>query len=364
MARRYAELGHQVTVFEVRDHIGGNLYDYKDTNGVIVHKYGPHIFQTSDNEVIEYVKQFSDWVEFRHKVNVNINDIEVPLPINFKSIEMLFDNAEEIKSALIEEYKGQEVTFVRDLLDSSNEVIKTFGEFVYKNVFENYTTKMWNISPEDIDPTVLQRVPIRLSYDDGYFTDTFQAMPKEGYTKFISNILDHSNIEVKLNVSKDYIRIVEGKLIVNGEENIDDINVYTGPIDALFNYKNGEVPYRSLRFEVEQKPEIYNSRYVVNYPAHPTMTRITDYKLLSQQESDSEAIGTTIGKEYPGDYKRGSIDYPEPYYPINNDVNNGIVNLYIEETKKIPNLIVLGRLAEYKYKQMGHTIKDALNKEI
>ncbi len=363
LARRYAELGHRVFCYETRDHIAGNLYDYKDSNGIYVHKYGPHIFQTSDEEVIEYVKKFSEWIEFRHKVNVVINEKEVPLPINFESIDKLFEHSALIKEKLTNEFKT-DIIFVSDLIDSEDKEIKEFGNFVYKNVFENYTTKMWDIHPKDIDPAVLKRVPIRLSYDDGYFNDAFQAIPKNGYTNFIKNILDHENIEINLSVPNDSIYIKNKELIVFGKSNNQDINVYTGPIDALFNYEKGEVPYRSLKFEFEKKDEIYNSRYVVNYPDHPKMTRITDYRLLSQQEFDPTTKGTTIGKEYPGAYERGSKDFNEPYYPINNDKNDHIVNEYLKETKNIYNLIVLGRLAEYKYKQMGHSIKDALNKEL
>lgn len=360
IARRYAELGEKVRVYEVRDHIAGNLFDYIDDNGVIVHKYGPHIFQTSDEVVINYVKGFAEWSEFRHKVNVVIGDKEVPLPINFESIDLLFDNSEVIKEKLINTFPGKDVTFVMDLLELEDEELKEFGKFVYDNVFENYTTKMWDISPEDIDPSVLRRVPVRLSYDDGYFSDTMQAVPTKGYTKFIAEILNHENIEIILNAPKDIIKVIDNKLYVNGEINKDDINVYTGPIDALFNYDNGEVPYRSLKFDFEKKDKVYNTRYVVNYPSHPTMTRITDYKLLSQQEDDSSVNGTTIGKEYPGQYKRGSEEFPEPYYPINNEVNDSIVNNYLERVESIENLKVIGRLSQYKYKQMAHAIKDAI----
>lgn len=364
LARRYAEKGEQVKVYEIRNHIAGNLYDYVDENGVIVHKYGPHIFQTSDEQVIEYVKQWTEWSEFRHKVNVVINGKEVPLPINFKSIEILFDNSEEIKNKLIEKFPGQDVTYIMNLLKLDDPILKEFGEFVYKNVFENYTTKMWDINPEDIDPSVLRRVPVRLSEDDGYFTDTMQAVPTKGYTNFIKNILDHKNIEIILNSPKDIIKIENDKLLVNNIENINDTNIYTGPIDALFNFDNGEVPYRSLKFEFEKKDNIFNSRYVVNYPAHPTMTRITDYRLLSQQEKDPNVIGTTIGREYPGHYVRGSKEFPEPYYPINNDDNNSIVDNYTKRAEQIPNLKLVGRLAQYKYKQMAQAIKDALEIEI
>ena len=363
IARRYAELGHKVFCYEIRDHIAGNLYDYKDVNGVYVHKYGPHIFQTSDKEVIEYVKQFSEWIEFRHKVNVVIDEKEVPLPINFESIDKIFDNSNLIKEKLKKEFKS-DIIFVSDLLKSNDKEIKSFGEFVYKKVFENYTTKMWDINPKDIDPSVLKRVPIRLSYDDGYFNDSFQAVPKDGYTNFIKNILNHENIEINLSTPKDSIYVENKELVVFNKKNNQDIIVYTGPIDALFRYEKGEVPYRSLKFEFEKKNQIYNSRYVVNYPNHPTMTRITDYRLLSQQKLDSNAKGTTIGREYPGAYNRDSVDFNEPYYPINNKKNDNIVNEYLNKVKSIDNLIVLGRLAEYKYKQMGHSIKDALNKEL
>ncbi len=364
IARRYAEKGEKVTIYELRDHVAGNLYDYIDDNGVIVHKYGPHIFQTSDEEVIEYVKSFVEWSEFRHKVNVFIGEKEVPLPINFESIDKLFDNSNEIKNNLKSEFPNQDVTFIMDLLEIDNPILREFGQFVYENVFENYTTKMWGIDPKDIDRSVLKRVPIRLSYDDGYFSDTMQAVPTKGYTNFISEIIKHENIEVKLSQPKDIIKVIDGKLLINGIENTEDTNIYTGPIDGLFNYDNGEVPYRSLKFEFETKDEIYNSRYVVNYPADPIMTRITDYRLLSQQIEDNSIIGTTIGREYPGQYDSKSKDFFEPYYPINNESNDAIVKTYLGRVDEISNLKVIGRLAEYKYKQMAHAIKDALNLEI
>lgn len=364
LARRYAEKGEKVHIYEIRDHIAGNLYDYKGSNGVIVHKYGPHIFQTSDDKVIDYVKSFVEWTEFRHKVNVVINEMEVPLPINFKSIDMLFENSEEIKKKLSATFPGQEVAYVMDLIELEDESLNDFGKFIYENVFENYTTKMWDISPEDIDPEVLKRVPVRLSYDDGYFSDKMQAVPKKGYTDFIAKILDHENIDITLNAPKDIIRIKNNKLFIKGTENIEDINIYTGPIDALFDYDSGEVPYRTLKFEFEDKDEIFNSRYVVNYPAHPTMTRITDYRLLSQQESNKDVIGTTIGKEFPANYNRNEKGLNEPYYPINNQNNDLIVDKYMKRAEKIPNLKLIGRLAQYKYKQMSNAIKDALELEI
>lgn len=364
LARRYAEKGEKVNVYEVRSHIGGNLYDFKDSNGVLVHKYGPHIFQTSNDDVIEYIKKFSKWKEFRHKVNVVIDKKEVPLPINLESIDKLFDNSDLIKKELKKEFKDQKITYILDLVSSKNPILKDFGNFIYKNVFENYTIKMWGISPEQIDKSVLERVPIKLSYDDGYFDDKFQAVPEGGYTEFVSSILSHPNITVKLNCDKDIIKVVDNKLFIFGKENENDINIYTGPIDRLFNFKYGEIPYRSLNFVFEDQNDIYNSRYVVNYPSDPYMTRITDYRLLSQQENDRDIVGTIIGKEYPGEYDRNSEKFNEPYYPINNEKNNQIVEKYKNDVSKIKNLKILGRLSEYKYKQMWQTIYDALNMEI
>ncbi len=363
IARRYAEKGEKVIIYEVRDHIAGNLYDYISENGVIVHKYGPHIFQTSNKEVIEYVNKFSNWKEFRHKVNVVIKEKEVPLPINFKSIDILFDNSEEIKEELKKIFPNQKEVSILDLKEKGSKIIEDFTNFIYENIFENYTTKMWGINPEDIDKNVLKRVPVKLSYDDGYFNDTMQAVPEEGYTKFISNIIDHPNIEVVLNAPKDIIHFSNGELIVNNKKDDHNLNIYTGPLDSLFNYEFGEIPYRSLKFEFEVKKDIFNSRYVVNYPSHPKMTRITDYGLLSQQDKNSFE-GTVISKEFPGQYDKNSGDFSEPYYPINNDKNNEIVSKYLDKVKDIKNLRVIGRLAEFKYKQMWQSIHDALEFKI
>ena len=365
IARRYAEQGNKVLVMEERDHIAGNLFDYKNKDGIIIHKYGPHIFQTSDDDVINYVKQFGEWKEFRHKVNVRIGDLEVPLPINFKSIDTLWpDRAEEIKETLTKEFEGHEVTYIVDMINHSNPIVKEIGDFVYSNVFENYTTKMWGITPEEIDPSVLKRVPIRLSYDDGYFTDKFQAVPKEGYTKIFEEIANHPNIEIKLNTNAlEAVVLRDNKFYLKDTEE-EIIFVWTGAIDRLFDYKYGELPYRSLRFEFEDlNVDSFQSRYVVNYPADPQMTRITEYKKLSQQEDDKTLEGkTAIGREYPGQY--GEDGFDEPYYPIFKKDQSDILPKYFKEADSIENLIYIGRLAENKYKQMWMAIKDALEKEL
>ena len=275
LARRFAEQNYKVTVFEKRNHIAGNLYDYKNKDGIIIHKYGPHIFQCSDEKIINYVKKYSDWKEFRHKVNVKVKGKEVPLPINFESIDILFPSKSEmLKQILKKEFKDKKVIYIMDLLKSVDE-LKKLGEFIYENIFENYTIKMWGLNPKDIDPTVLKRVPLRLSYDDGYFSDDFQAVPIDGYTKLINNILNHKNIKIKLNSNPNILEIKENKTYINGKESEDTI-IWTGPIDKLFNFSEGELPYRSLKFKLENyKKNSYQSRAVVNYPSHPTMTRIT-----------------------------------------------------------------------------------------
>lgn len=365
LARKLSEEGKKVLVLETKDVVSGNLYDYKNELGIFVHKYGPHIFQTSNPEIIEFVKKFSDWKEFRHKVNVLIENKEVPLPINFKSLDLLFPEKTEILKQKLKDKFSDDVIYILDLLNVDDEDLKELGHFVYKNVFENYTIKMWGIKASDIDQSVLKRVPVRLSYDDGYFSDKFQAVPTNGYTEFIKELLNHKNITLKLNIPKDYLSIKNKKTFINGVE-INKPIIWTGPVDYLFRYSKGELPYRSLKFEFENIDiDSFQKRPVVNYPAHPKMTRITEYKKLSQQEHESLLRDkTTIGREYPGEYSKNSKNFPDPYYPVIKKDGINPAEAYFKEAKEINNLYLLGRLAEYKYKQMAQAIGDALKLNI
>ncbi|CRX36960.1 / rfbD / putative UDP-galactopyranose mutase /:439595 Forward [Candidatus Hepatoplasma crinochetorum] len=355
----------KILIFELRPQIGGNIYDFKDQNGIIIHKYGPHIFHSSNDKVINFVKSFSKWKEFRHRVNVKIEEEEVPLPINFKSIDILFSlKKEEIKEALIKEFNGAKNTFIFNLLNSKNNLIKDFGNFIYKNVFENYSTKMWGQNPLNLDKDILKRVPIILSYDDGYFNDKFQAVPDNGYTEFLKKIIDNKNIKVILNTDFNILKIINNKTYILNEE-IKKPIIYTGMIDKLFNYKFGKLDYRSINFQFETvKVDSFQKRAITNYPADEKMTRITEYKKLSQQNLEKLRGITTIGKEYPGKFDENSKEFNIPCYPIYTKKELENHKKYINEAKKINNLYLLGRLAEYKYKQMTQTVDDALNLEI
>lgn len=363
IARRYAEEGKKVLVLDKRDHIAGNLYDLKNENNITYHKYGPHIFHTNDDQVIEYVKKFTDFIEYRWKVNVNIAGKEVPLPINFESIDLLFEKqkAEEIKKELKKEFKEQTKTFIMDMLEIKNKTLNEFANFVYKNVFENYTTKMWGILPSQIDRSVLKRVPVRLNYDDGYFDDKFQGIPKNGYTAMANNILSHENIKIQLNTNAmNHFDLKDQKIYCDGNI-FNKILVWTGPLEELFKEKFGKLDYRSLDFKFEtHNKDQFQTRGTVNYPSDSKMTRITEYKKVTGEKNPDWTI---ISKEYPGKYNP-ETKFNERYYPISTEENNKKYNEYFEESNKYKNLLIIGRLAEYKYKDMWVAIKDALNKNL
>lgn len=351
----------KILIFELRNHIGGNIYDYQSKEGILVHKYGPHIFHTNCDEIIEFIKKFATWELFRHKVNVKINDLEIPFPINFTSIDLLFPKEKEnIKKSLIEEFKEKKQATIFELLNSKNEVIKKFGIYIYINVFDNYSRKMWGQDPINLDKNILKRVKINLSYDDGYFTDKFQAVPTKGYTEFIKKILDHKNIKIILNSNFDDLKIKDNRIYIYNKEITKPV-IYTGLIDKLFNYKFGKLNYRSINFTFENlNVDSFQKRIVVNYPDDPKMTRITEYKKFPNTNSPRIKGITIIGKEFPGAYSENSKKFNIPCYPIyiSNELEN--YKKYANESNKVENLFILGRLVEYKYKQMYQAIWDAL----
>ncbi len=359
LARKFAEDDKKVLIYEKRDHIAGNMYEEERENKVRVHKYGPHIFHTNNKEVFEFLNQYGQWYFYEHRVLGKIKDKLVPIPFNFKSLELLYEQkeAEEIKAKLLEKYKDKTKISILDLVNDEDTTIKEFGNFVYKNVFENYTAKQWNIPVSEIDTSVINRVPVILGYDDRYFQDEYQYMPKEGYTKLFENMLNHSNITIKLStdVLSD-ISIDNNKIYYKGEEYKGKV-IYTGAIDELFHYQFGALPYRSLNLIFENYDiNYYQPTSVVNYPNEEDYTRITEFKYLTNQLVDNK---TTILKEYPKSY-----DYKDeesiPYYAIINDENLQKYNQYFELAKEIPNLYLCGRLAEYKYYNMDAVIERAL----
>lgn len=362
IARKRAEQGKKVLVVEKRAHIGGNMYECEGENGIRVHLYGPHIFHTNSERAFQFLKEFGEFFPYEHKVLGKIDGKLVPIPFNYTSLEMLFDkeNAEKIKLKLKQNFPNVEKISILDLVKHDDVDIKAFGQYVYDKVFANYTAKQWGTTVDKIDTSVINRVPVVLGYDDRYFKDKFQYMPKEGFTKLFENILNHENIEVRLNMNvKDILKIdfEKKKTYINGEEFGGEI-FYTGALDELMNYEYGNLPYRTLELKFENYPEeYYQENSVVNYPNEEEFTRITEFKYLTKQEDKEH---TTILKEYPAQFDIHNPKYADPYYPISNDKNQEIYKKYQDKLASISNIKLCGRLAEYKYYNMDAVIDRAL----
>lgn len=356
IARELALKGYKVTIYEKRNHIGGNLYDYKK-DGVLIHKYGPHIFHTSNEEVINYMNQFWKLNSFKNIVEGYVDTNLIPIPFNFKSIDIAFpEKSQLLKNKLKSLYPNKETIPILELKKTNDLDIKKLAEYVYNNLFLNYTTKMWNLKPDEIDDSVTARIPIILSYRDTYFNDKYEGLPEEGYTKTFEKILNHENIEVLLNIDATKL-IKEDKNILKISDD-NEIIIFTGPLDKLFNNKFGPLEYRLLFFEFESlKMKKFQKTAVVNYPAHPTMTRITEYKNMTFQKNDDI---TVISKEYPGTYNENDKKWNEPYYPLATENARNKYKKYSDYAKQFKNLYVSGRMGMYKYINMDQAIEEAL----
>jgi UDP-galactopyranose mutase len=339
IARELADAGWLVRVIDKRSHVAGNAYDELDTHGVLVHRYGPHIFHTNGERIFEYLSRFTEWRPYEHRVRGVVEGRTYPFPINRDTLNRLY--------GLDLDDAGAEAFFERvreprePLLTSEDVVLNSVGRDLYEKFFLNYTRKQWGLDPSQLKAGVAARIPVRTNTDDRYFTDRFQAMPKHGYTKMFEAMLDHPNITVELGVDFDDIR--DGVLASHV--------VYTGPIDAYFRYCFGPLPYRSLRFEHEHLPGVaqYQETGTVNYPNDHAYTRITEFKHLTGQEHP----GTSIVREYP--QAEG-----EPYYPIPRAENEALFKRYEELAKAERNVTFVGRLAQYRYYNMDQVVGAAL----
>ncbi len=333
----------KVLIVEKRNHIGGNAYDEYDKHGILIHKYGPHIFHTNSKKVFDYLSQFTGWRFYEHRVLAKLDNKLYPIPINRTTINKLynknFTREEEVKR-FYESIKEKRYP----IENSEDIVISQVGIDLYEKFFKFYTKKQWDLDPSELSPSVCGRIPVRTNNDDRYFTDKYQFMPKDGYTKMFEKMLNQKNIEIVLNT--DYKKIINDITF--------DKMIYTGPIDYYFDYKFGKLPYRSIKFEWENHKKEKNQEIaVVNYvESEPAFTRITEYKYLTGQDKNS----TSISKEYP--QSEG-----EPYYPIPTEENRKRYLLYKEKADKLNNVIFLGRLAEYKYFNMDGVVGRVL-KEI
>jgi len=348
IAERIANvLKKEVLILEKRSHIGGNIFDFKNDNGILIHKYGPHAFHTNEKKVWDYLSQYTDWYPYFHKVLAVVDGIKIPLPFNLNSIYKVFPPhfAGRLESILIENFGYNKKIPILELRKSKERDLKLLAEYIYNKVFLGYTLKQWDMKPEELSPEVTARVPIYISKDDRYFQDKYQGIPELGYTKMMENILDHPKIKVELET--DFFK-ARNKLKY-------DILIYTGRIDEFFENKYGVLPYRSLRFEFKNYDlNSFQEVTQINYPNNYDFTRITEFKHFLPNNSKN----TTVAFEYPEKYTNG---LNEPYYPIPKEENHLVFKKYSKEADKLKNVFFVGRLAQYKYYNMDQTVLKALN---
>lgn len=356
IARLFAEKGDKVTVVDKRDTIGGNAYDYVDKNGITVQPYGPHIFHTNEKQVFDFLSKYTEWEKYEHRVLANIGGKHVPVPFNLTSLFELYpkEKAEEIKEILVKEVGLDKKVPILTLKQHENPEVRKFAGFVYKNIFYTYTLKQWGFKPEELGEAVMNRVPVYVSYEDRYFTDEYQYMPKDGFTEMIANILRHPNITVKLGTDmKKDIALDDGKIYLYGKE-FEGKLIYTGCVDELFNYKYGVLPYRSLKFKFKTKKcASYQDAAVVNYTTSAKFTRISEFTKFTCKPQEK----TVIVKEFSKAFKKGR---DIPYYPIPLQKNQLHYEKYREEANAYKDLYLLGRLANYKYINMDVAVLNAI----
>lgn len=357
IARELAKKDEKVLIIEKKNHIGGNCFDAKDEHGILIHPYGPHIFHTNSELVRAYLDEFTDWRDFHHEVVANVHGKYMPVPFNLHTLQEAFpDEAEVLKEKLIAAYGMGNKVPILDLMNHEDPDLQKIGKFVYDNIYVYYTMKQWGKKPEEIDPAVTARVPVNVSYDNGYFADKYQGLPKDGFTPMFEAMLNHPNITVELNVeAKDVLKLENGKKYFRGEEFVGKV-IFTGPLDEFFDCKYGRLPYRTLRFDFEyyDMADFQDGHSVVNYTVSEDYTRITEYKHLTGQECG----GTTISKEYPFAYTGAEGEIP--YYSIANPENEALYEKYKADVNGYEDFYLLGRLAEYKYYNIDVMVEKAL----
>ena len=336
MARRH---GKKVLVVDRRTHVGGNAYDHLNEHGILVHRYGPHIFHTNSESVFNYLSQFTSWRNYEHRVLAYVDGLLVPVPINRETVNRLYGL--HLKTDLETEVFFASRAEARDRIRTSEDVVVgRVGRDLYEKLFRNYTRKQWGKDPSELDAQVTARIPVRTNADDRYFTDTYQAMPKHGFTSMFENMLDHRNIALELGA--DY-RDVLGR--VKFKEMI-----YTGPIDEYFNYRFGDLPYRSLEFRHQTvAQEFVQSVGVINYPNDHTYTRVTEFKHLTGQVHPH----TSLVYEYP------AVE-GDPYYPVPTPGNSALYKRYADLASTVLTTHFAGRLATYRYYNMDQVVAQAL----
>lgn len=358
VARHLAQRGKQVLIWERRDHIGGNMYDYVDDHGFLVQKYGPHTFHTKVKRLYDYMCQYEQWEPYRLTCGAVWDGKYTPTPFNFTTIDTFYpkDEAEALKQKLTEAFTGRGTATVVEVLEHPDPDIRGYAQFLFQNDYAPYTAKQWGVDPSEIDPSVLKRVPLRFSYNLGYFDDAYEVMPRHSFTRLFQNLLDHSNIRVELGVEAlEHLKVQDNQLLLDGEK-LEIPVIYTGALDELFGSIYGQLPYRSVSFEWRYEDiDSLQDAPVVAYPQEPGFTRITEYKKLPVQEK----AGTSYAVETSLPYREG--EKMEPYYPVLTETSQAQYAKYKAVADQIPNLIFCGRLADFKYYNMDQALDRALS---
>ena len=339
LAERLAsKAGKKVLVIDKRNHIGGNAYDHYDENGILVHKYGPHIFHTNSREVFDYLGNFTEWRPYEHRVLASVDGMLVPIPINLDTINKLYGL--NLCASDVEDFLKSKAEKKERIVTSEDVVVSKVGRELYEKFFKGYTRKQWDLDPSELDASVTARIPTRCNRDSRYFTDTYQAMPLHGYTRMFENMLNHPNIHVLLNTDyKDVEDIIPYKKMI-----------YTGPIDYYFDYCYGKLPYRSIDFKFEtHNTELFQPTGTVNYPNEQAYTRITEFKYLTGQQHSK----TSVVYEFP----KAEGD---PYYPVPRPENAELYKKYQLLAAELKDVFFVGRLATYKYYNMDQVVAQAL----
>lgn len=339
LAERLAtELDARVLIVDKRPHIGGNAYDCYDDAGVLIHPYGPHIFHTNSAEIFDYLSRFTEWRPYQHRVLASVDGQQLPIPINLDTVNRLYGL--NLTSFEMKEWLQTVVEPCGQVRTSEDVVVSTLGRDLYNKFFRGYTRKQWGLDPSELDASVTARVPLRTNRDDRYFADTFQAMPKQGYTRMFQNMLSHPNIKVMLNT--DYREVAD---LLPWKH-----MVYTGPVDAFFDHRHGKLPYRSLRFEhvTVQQPQ-FQPVGTVNFPNDYGYTRVSEFKHITGQQHHC----TSLVYEYP-------CAEGDPYYPVPREENAALYRKYQEEAEALDNVTFVGRLATYRYYNMDQVVGQSL----
>lgn len=343
IGRRLAEEGHEVTIMDPRSHVAGNCHTERDADtGVMVHRYGPHIFHTDDEGVWDYVNRFARFMPYKNRVKSTVNGQVYSLPVNLHTINQFFGKAmrpDEARAFIAE--KAQDIAEPQNF---EEQALAFIGQDLYEAFFKGYTIKQWGVQPTELPAAILKRLPVRFNYDDNYFFHKFQGMPEHGYTAMVEAILDTPGITLQLGTAMDPANAA----------NWDHV-IWTGPLDGFFDYRLGRLGYRTLDFEEFRAEGDWQGTAVMNYgETEVPYTRITEHKHFAPWENHE---GSVLYREFSRLAEPGDI----PYYPIRMVAEKALLGDYLAEAQKVKNVTFAGRLATYRYLDMDVTIREAID---